>query len=52
MDQREIKDIVGRGQATWDIEGGVNLLRTKSRDKEGTASTMGQPPDRLKRADY
>ena len=26
MDQREIKDILGRGQAAWDIEGGVNLV--------------------------
>ena len=30
---------------------GVKLLRTKSKDKVGTVSTVGRPPDRLGKAD-
>ena len=30
---------------------GVSLLRTKSRDKVGTVSAVGRPPDRPQRVD-
>ena len=33
------------------LQKGVSLLRIKSRDKVGTVSTVGRPPDRPRRAD-